>query len=224
MTRVTKWFGVVCALTRVDLRVPAGAVVGLVGPNGSGKSTLLNIAAGLVAPDEGTAHAAGAPAGTVAGSRAVAFVPDEPAGLDELTVSELLSLLAVLHRVDAGVVDSRRGALVEAFALPPLLDRQLGELSRGQRRRAALVAALQLDVPLLIVDEATATLDTAAVDALGDAIAGWAHRGAGVVVASHDRTFVDAVSDEIVVLSAGEVVGRSAPAPRVERCREPVAL
>ena len=224
MTRVTKWFGVVCALTRVDLRVPAGAVVGLVGPNGSGKSTLLNIVAGLVAPDEGTAHAAGAPAGTVDGSRAVAFVPDEPAGLDELTVSELLSLLAVLHRVDAGVVDSRRGALVEAFALPPLLDRQLGELSRGQRRRAALVAALQLDVPLLIVDEATATLDTAAVDALGDAIAGWAHRGGGVVVASHDRAFVDAVSDEIVVLSAGEIVGRSAPVPRVERCREPVAL
>jgi ABC-2 type transport system ATP-binding protein len=214
----------VCALTRVDLRVPAGAVVGLVGPNGSGKSTLLNIAAGLVAPDEGTACAAGAPAGTVAGSRAVAFVPDEPTGLDELTVSELLSLLAVLHRVDAGVVDARRGALVEAFALEPLLDRQLGGLSRGQRRRAALVAALQLDVPLLIVDEATATLDAAAVDALGDAIAVWAGRGAGVVVASHDRTFVDAVSDEIVVLSAGEVVARSTPAPRVERCREPVAL
>jgi ABC-2 type transport system ATP-binding protein len=224
VTRVTKWFGVVCALTRIDLRVPAGAVVGLVGPNGSGKSTLLNIAAGLVAPDEGTAQAAGAPAGTITGSRAVAFVPDEPTGLDELTVSELLSLLAVLHRADAGMVDSRRGALVEAFALPPLLDRQLGELSRGQRRRAALVAALQLDVALLVVDEATATLDAAAVDALGDAIAGWARRGAGVVVASHDRTFVDAVSDEIVVLSAGEVVGRSAPAPRVERCREPVAL
>ena len=161
-----------CAGARRSPRARPGAVVGLVGPNGSGKSTLLNIAAGLVAPDEGEAHAAGAPCRDASrGSRAVAFVPDEPAGLDELTVRELLSLLAVLHRVDAGVVDRRRGALVEAFALPPLLDRQLGELSRGQRRRAALVAALQLDVPLLIVDEATATLDAAAVDALGDAIA-----------------------------------------------------
>ncbi len=212
-----------CALARVDLRVPSGVVVGLVGPNGSGKSTLLNIAAGLVAADEGEAHVAGAPAGTLAASRAVAFVPDEPAGLDELTVRELLSLLAVLHRADAEVV-RRRVTLAEAFALPPLLDRQLGELSRGQRRRTALVAALQLHVPLLIVDEATATLDAAAVDALGDAIAGWVRRGGGVLVASHDRTFVGAVADEIVVLSAGEIDDRAASVPVGERCREPVAL
>ncbi len=223
MTRVTKRFGAVCALARVDLRVHSGAVVGLVGPNGSGKSTLLNIAAGLVAPDDGEAHAAGSRAGTLAAARAVAFVPDEPSGLDELTVRELLSLLAVLHRVGS-TADQRRGALAEAFALPPLLDRQLGELSRGQRRRSALVAALQLEVPLLIVDEATATLDGAAVDALADAIAGWVRRGGGVVVASHDRTFVDAVSDEIVVLSAGEIVDRSPFVPIVERCREPAAL
>jgi ABC-2 type transport system ATP-binding protein len=223
VTRVTKHFGAVRALARVDLRVPAGAVVGLVGPNGSGKSTLLNVAAGLVAADEGEALVLGADAGSLAAARSVAFVPDEPAGLDELTVRELLSLLAVLYRAGTPA-DGRRNALADAFALPPLLNRQLGELSRGQRRRAALVAALQLDVPLLLVDEATSTLDTAAVDALGDAIAALTRRGTGVVVASHDRTFVDAVADEIVVLSAGEIVDRPPSVPHPARCREQAAL
>ena len=223
MTRVTKRFGAVRALSRVDLRVPSGAVIGLVGPNGSGKSTLLNVAAGLVAPDEGQAFVLGADAGSLVAARAVAFVPDEPSGLDELTVRELLSLLTVLYR--AGARDDRRSSgLVEAFALPPLLDRQLGELSRGQRRRAALVAALQLDVPLLLVDEATATLDASAVDALGDAIADLTRRGTGVVVASHHRSFVDAVADEIVVLSAGEIVDRPPSVPIAVRCSEQATL
>ena len=112
----------------------------------------------------------------------------------------------------------------EAFALPPLLDRQLGELSRGQRRRAALVAALQLDVPLLIVDEATATLDAAAVDALGDAIAGWAV----AVAASWWRATTVRSSMPSRTRSWCCPRARSSidprPLPVVERCREPVAL
>ena len=105
----------------------------------------------------------------------------------------------------------RRESLVERFALYPLLQRRLGELSRGQRRRIALVAALQLDVPLVLVDEATATLDAAAIAALRTAIADCARRGAGVLLASHDALFVSAVADEIAVLVDGEVVRRADP-------------
>ncbi len=206
------------ALVDVDLCVPAGAVVGLVGPNGSGKSTLLGIAAGLLRPGAGEALVDGHAAGTLPAARAAAFVPDEPEGLDELTVRELLSLLAVLH--DAGPRAARRRAeLVEGFALVPLLDRRVGELSRGQRRRAAIVAALQLDTALVLVDEATAALDASSVDALRETLVGLAGRGAGVLLAGHDRVFIDAVADEVRELDHGAIV----PSPRA-RCLEPVTV
>ena len=206
------------ALAGVDLYVPAGAVVGLVGPNGSGKSTLLSIAAGLLRPDAGEALVGGHAAGTLQAARAAAFVPDEPAGLDELTVRELLSLLAVLHGAGSLAV-RRRAELAEGFALVPLLDRRVGELSRGQRRRAAIVAALQLDAVLVLVDEATAALDSSSIGALREALAGVAARGAGVLLAGHDRLFIDAVADEVCELDHGAIV----PSARA-RCREPVAV
>jgi len=184
--------------------VPAGAVVGLVGPNGSGKSTLLGVVAGLVRADAGTALVAGRTVGTIEAARSLALVPDDPSGLDELTVHEHTALLHALHRAEGA--EGRRSELAEAFELAPLLDRSLGALSRGQRRRAALAAAFALDVPLLLVDEATTTLDQTGVAALCDAIADATARGAGVLLATHDREFVSAVCDTVLDLRAGVIV------------------
>ena len=220
---VTKRFGHVRALTDVELRVRGGQVVGLVGPNGSGKSTLLSIVAGLVGADSGEVTVAGERAGTLGAARAVAFVPDDPSGLDELTALELLTLLAVLHGAPASAA-ARRAALADAFELAPLLARQVGELSRGQRRKTALVGALQLDVPLLLVDEATATLDAAAVVALRDAIDAWAGRGGGVVLASHDRVFVDTVADVVVPLAGGAIQPHPSVIGQARRSCEPAAV
>jgi ABC-2 type transport system ATP-binding protein len=210
-------FGAVQALAGVDLVVPAGAVVALVGPNGSGKSTLIRVAAGLLAPTAGSVLVSGHAPGSREAARATALVPDDPAGLDELTVAELLSLLAALH----GCVDaaSRRAALVASFRLEPMLGRRLEHLSRGQRRRASIVAALQLETRLVLVDEATTALDADSVSALADAVADAASRGAGIVVATHDHAFVDAVADDVVSLADGVVAGGAAGA-----CREPVLV
>jgi ABC-type multidrug transport system ATPase subunit len=219
---VTRRFGRVTALSGVSLVVRHGAVVALVGPNGSGKSTLLGLAAGLLAPDEGTIAVAGARAGTVEARRRVAYVPDDPGGFDELTVREHLDLVGGLH----GVRDSsRRVEVSTALGLVPLLDRRLGALSRGQRRRAALAAALALDPPLLLVDEATEALDEAAVALLGRELGRAARRGAGVLVASHDTTFVSAVCDAAVRLERGAVLEIAAVhhGDPVRHC-EPVAV
>jgi ABC-2 type transport system ATP-binding protein len=220
VTGVQKRFGSVVALSGIDLVLRGGSVTGLVGPNGSGKSTLLGVVAGLVRPDSGVALVAGHPAAALAAAKAVAFVPDEPSGFDEITVNELLLLLARLHRVERA--ERRRTRLIEAFALAPLLGRRLGELSRGQRRRSALVAALQLDTPLLVVDEATATLDAVAVEALASAVGRAAARGGAVLLASHDEAFIRAVTDDVVTLAEGRIVERRAlDIALAERCGEP---
>lgn len=221
ITGLCKRYGTVRALVDVELRARRGSVIGLVGPNGSGKSTLLRVVAGLVRPDAGVVEVGGRRAGTLDAARAAAFVPDEPDGLDEITVRELLTLIARLHRVDA---EPARMHLVDAFVLAPLLARRLGELSRGQRRRAAIVAAFQLDAPLVLVDEATAALDSASVGALRTALARASATGSAVVLATHDRAFVEGVADEIVVLSAGRVVEERPTGGRaIERSCEPAA-
>jgi ABC-2 type transport system ATP-binding protein len=207
---LAKRFGAVAALAGVDFSVAPGSIVGLVGPNGSGKTTALHVVAGLLSHDAGAVVVAGTRVGSLEARRAVAFVPDEPTGLDELTVAEHVALVAALHRAGPGA-ERRAAALRDAFSLGARWHVRLGTLSRGLRRQASIVAALALDTPLVLVDEATATLDPEAVIVLREAIAARALRGAGVLLATQDLGFADAVCDEVVFLAAGRCVGAGRP-------------
>lgn len=203
---MTKAFGAVTALDGVDLVVRPGAVLALVGENGSGKSTLLRLSAGLSRPSAGIVEVFGARAGTRAARGRVAFVPDEPGGLDELTVREHLGLLRALAKApeEAGL------AAVEQLGLVGLLDVRVGALSRGQRRRAALAAALGAAPGLLLIDEATVALDAVATAAVERALRAHARSGGAVVLASHDLAFVARACDRVALLRAGRVVGTGA--------------
>ncbi len=207
---ICKRFGAATALAGVDLRVDAGTVVGLVGPNGSGKTTLLHAAAGLLSVDEGSIRVAGLPAGSRAARAATALVPDEPTGFDELTVAELVALVHALWGADESAAGRAR-VLTTAFGLGGRRDQQLGSLSRGLRRQASAVAALSLATPLVLVDEATATLDPEAVVVLSEAVAMLANRGCGVLLATQDLHFAGSVCDEIVLLDRGVVIDRGEP-------------
>lgn len=213
---VGKRFGGAVALEAIDLVVRPGTVVGLVGPNGSGKTTLLRAAAGLVGIDAGSIAVVGEPAGSRAARAATALVPDEPAGFDELTIREFLSLVGSLWA--AGDRAERRArSLLSVFGLEGRVGQQFGTLSRGLRRQASVVAAFSLATPLVLVDEATATLDPEAVVVLSEAVGALAAGGSGVLVATQDLHFADAVCDEIVLLDRGRVVGHGDPAALRER-------
>ena len=187
-----------------------GAVVGLVGPNGSGKTTLLHAAAGLLPFDEGSIRVAGAEAGSREARAATALVPDEPSGFDELTVAELVSLVHSLWAAGPRAA-ARAAVLMTAFGLDERYGQRLGTLSRGLRRQASAVAALSLAPPLILVDEATATLDPEAVVVLGEAVSALAARGCGVLLATQDLHFAGAVCHEIVLLHRGVVLDRGEP-------------
>jgi len=200
-----KRFGSLSALDTLDLSVRAGAVVGLVGPNGSGKTTALHVIAGLVRPDRGAVLVAGAPAGTLAARNGLALVPDEPGGFEELTVREYVALVHALYRAGAAA-RARAARLVAAFGLSPRLDSRLRSLSRGLRRQASVVAGFSLARPLVLLDEATATLDPEAVVVLREAVAALARGGSGVLLATQDLHFAETVCDEVVLLRRGGTV------------------
>ena len=141
---------------------------------------------------------------------AVALVPDDPSGFDELTVAEFVSLVHALWSAGPEAA-TRAGILSAAFGLDGRSTQRLATLSRGLRRQAAAVAALSLATPLILVDEATATLDPEAVVVLGEAVAALAARGCGVLLATQDLHFAASVCNEVVLLHRGAVVERGEP-------------
>ena len=110
-----------------------------------------------------------------------------------------------------GKASSRAHILATAFRLGGRLEQRIGTLSRGLRRQVSAVAALSLGTPLVLVDEATATLDPEAVVVLGEALAALAARGSAIVLATQDLHFAGTVCDEVVLLHRGEVLDRGTP-------------
>ena len=184
LENVAKSYGTRTLLAGVSLGVADGDRVGVVGRNGDGKSTLLRLIARAEPPDAGrVTHAGGLRVGVVAQR-------------DELppatTVRELVVGAGPAHEwaAEAGVREVLAGLFGERGALDEMLDRPVGPLSGGERRRVALARALVGEHDLLVLDEPTNHLDVEAIDWLARHLAA---RREALVVVTHDRWFLDAV-------------------------------
>lgn len=220
LSDVTKRFGSRVVLDGLNLIVPRGAIVGLVGPNGAGKSTALRIAAGLTRPDAGRATILGSPQPTIAARASCAFVPDDPTGLDDLSVGAVLALSAGLYGGGSAHL-ARALDLLDALGLGGHVRTPMGALSHGSRRLVALVAGLSARTPFLIVDEATAALDPRAVVLLRRALVTIAGAGSGVLLASQSLDFAARACNVVVLLHEGAPVAMGSPSEllRVHDCQ-----
>ncbi len=182
-------------------RVFAGPGVLVVrGENGAGKSTLLRLVAGILQTDAGTILIDGKDLDRdrVGALGALGYVPEAADLPPELTVRELAALVASLKR--CAPADD---AIVERLGARDLLDRPLGKLSLGQRRRALLLAALVGDPPLLALDEPSNGLDMEGVAMLVELLKERTAKGRAAIVATHDREFADAIATERAELAGG---------------------
>ncbi|XLE12288.1 ABC transporter ATP-binding protein [Streptomyces sp. Pv4-95] len=142
------------ALRDCSFQLPRGRICALVGPNGAGKSTLLSLAAGMLAPNEGTVAVLGHPPSGCAARRRVGYLGQDKPLYRQLTVEETL-------RVGRGLNDTWDQALAERLvaegSVP--LSARIGALSGGQRTRVALALALGRRPELLLLDEPMSGLD-----------------------------------------------------------------
>jgi ABC-2 type transport system ATP-binding protein len=170
-------------LAGVDLLLPGGLTL-LVGRNGCGKSTLLKLAAGIEPPDAGRIEIDGFDlwAAEVPARAGLAFVPEQPDLTPYATLGEILALVASLRGEPP---DSAASALALA-GLEGLAGRSVRELSLGQRRKAALAAALIGSPRHLLLDEPLEAMDRAARAGVLAWIASRHAAGALLVIASHD--------------------------------------
>ncbi|TAK21542.1 MAG: ABC transporter ATP-binding protein [Chloroflexota bacterium] len=206
---VSRRFGVVTAVERVDLSIERGEIIAIVGPSGSGKTTTLRLIAGFERPDEGTIVLDGK---VVADARARAFEPPEKRGVG--VVFQDLALfphLTVSQNVGFGLAGTspndrrdRVGEVLATVGIESLADRYPDQLSGGQQQRVALARALAPSPSVVLLDEPFASLDADSRAHVREEIRRILRTaGATAIVITHDQTEALALADRVAVMRLG---------------------
>jgi D-xylose transport system ATP-binding protein len=218
---VSKRFGPVQALDRVDFAVSAGEVVGLVGDNGAGKSTLVKAIAGINPPDTGTIRFEGQEVRISkpqdATALGIATVYQDLALCDNLDVVANLFLGReqvspgpgqVSRQLDEAKMEHETADLLSNLAVTiPSLRSEVGTLSGGQRQQVAVARSLLGDPKVVLLDEPTAALGVPQTKQVLELIRRLRERNLGVVVISHNLADVFAIADRVFVLRLGKAAG-----------------
>ncbi|HXE75687.1 MAG TPA: ABC transporter ATP-binding protein [Candidatus Xenobia bacterium] len=158
---LTKRFPGVVAVRDLSFEVAAGEIFGLVGPDGAGKTTTLRMLAGVLPPDEGSAHVAGYDMGRdpEAGKRHLSYMPQRFGLYEDLTVDENIRFYADLFGVEPAERDARAAKLLAAAGMSPFRDRLASKLSGGMKQKLGLVCALIHKPEVILLDEPTTGVD-----------------------------------------------------------------
>ena len=204
---LTVRFGATAAVDDVSLVVPTGQVCALLGPSGSGKSTLLRAVAGLVRPDAGTISYDGRSlAGVPVHKRGFALMFQDGQLFNHQSVGRNIAYPLRLRHESRGRIAQRVSELLELVGLPAAGDRMPDTLSGGERQRMAIARLLLKAPPIVVLDEATAHLDSESEAAVQRALDGALEGRTSLVIAHRLSTVRNA--DQILVIDDGRVVQR----------------
>ncbi|WHZ11501.1 MAG: ABC transporter, ATP-binding protein [Burkholderiaceae bacterium] len=190
------------AVADTTLRVRAGEFVSVVGPTGCGKSTLLNVAAGLLAPTSGQVRVFGDALSGINRRAGYMFQSDALMPWRSALGNVMLGLQ---YRGDPEPeARAQAGGWLERVGLAGFADRYPHQLSGGMRKRASLAQVLTLDPDIVLMDEPFSALDIQTRQLMeNEVLALWAARPRAVLFITHDLDEAIALSDRVVVLSAG---------------------
>jgi ABC-2 type transport system ATP-binding protein len=209
---LSRSYGTVRALDGVDVDVTAGEVFGLLGPNGAGKSTFVRCLMGLLRPDAGRITIQGETVTPQVAARTAAYLAQEETALLDLTAARAVELTGRLRGMTKHDAVRSTRDLVDELGLGALAGRPLVRLSGGQRRLATVATALIGERPLLVLDEPTTGLDTAARRAVWAALdRRRTANGATVVLVTHNVLEAETVLDRVAVFDQGRVIACDTP-------------
>lgn len=204
---LTKRFGDLLAVDRLDLDVPAGELFCVLGPNGAGKTTTFKILVGLQRPTGGRATIGGHDVVTepVAARRLMGYVPDTPLLYETLTCRETMRLVGGLWSLPTAGLDDRIEELLATFELAAHGDRLVGRLSHGMRQKLSFASTFLHRPQVVIVDEPWVGLDPKNIRAIKLYLRETARAGTTVLMSTHSLSIAEELADRVAILHRGRL-------------------
>ena len=184
---LSKHFGDLKAVSKLDLNVPRGQIYGFLGPNGSGKSTTIRMLCGLLKPTEGSADVLGThvPGSTRELKPKIGYMTQKFSLFGDLTVAENLQFIAEIYSFPAAKRRARIEELVTKYDLVDQRKQLAGTMSGGQKQRLALACAVLHHPELLLLDEPTSAVDPQTRRDFWANLFRLAERGTTIMVSTH---------------------------------------
>ena len=207
VSHVSRNFGTFRAVNDVSFSIPTGQIVGLLGPNGAGKTTTMRMITGFLSPSEGKILIDGIDVSEnpVETKKKIGYMPESAPLYGEMIVEDYLKYVAQIHGENP---EERIPQLCQECGLKEIMDKNISELSRGNRQRVALAHALMANPEILILDEPTSGLDPNQVEDVRNII-----REIGktrtVIVSTHILSEVETICSRTIIISGGKLVADS---------------
>ena len=209
---LSKKFGNIVAVNGVSFTVNKGEVVGLLGPNGAGKTTTMRIVTCYLPATSGTALVAGFDVfeNSLEVRKRVGYLPENAPLYLDMPVLDFLQFISAIRGIPKQETKSRIRKMVEVCGLESVINRDIGELSKGFRQRVGLAQSLIHDPEILILDEPTVGLDPTQIIEIRELIKEIGKEKT-VILSSHILPEVSATCNRIIIIHKGEIVGSGTP-------------
>jgi ABC-2 type transport system ATP-binding protein len=205
---LTRRFGDLVAVDRINLRVDAGQFFGFLGPNGAGKSTTIKILTGLLAPTSGRIRLLGLDLASdgVEVKRQIGVVPEGLALFDRLTGAEYLTFVGRMYGLDRATTARRTEELLDFMQVADRPKTLIADYSHGMQKKLALAAAVIHAPRILFLDEPFEGVDAIAAGTLKAMLQRMITRGATIFLTSHVLEIVERLCSHVAIIHKGQLV------------------
>ena len=212
VNNLVKRYGNHLAVDHLSFQVEPGKIYGFLGPNGAGKSTTMNIMTGYIAPTEGTVTINGYDIvkDPEEAKKCIGYLPEIPPLYQEMTVKEYLKFVAELKKIKGEKKEAQIQEVMDMTMITDIAERLIRNLSKGYKQRVGLAQAILGYPEVIILDEPTVGLDPKQIIEIRELIKKLSEKHT-IILSSHILSEVQAVCDEIMIISKGKLVACDTP-------------
>jgi ABC-2 type transport system ATP-binding protein len=205
---LTRNFGTLVAVDKLDIAIKKGDIYGFLGPNGAGKTTTIRMLSTLIKPTSGTACIMGHDVRKEPNRarRAIGIMPERPGFYEEMTGRKQLRFYGEFYKIPRPKLDARIEDLMGRVGMNRFIDAAIKTYSHGMRKRLAIAQALLHDPRILILDEPSTGLDPAGVQEFRELIRSLNKEGYTIFLSSHVLPEIQQVCNRVGILRRGTLV------------------
>jgi ABC-2 type transport system ATP-binding protein len=206
--KLSKSFKDVQAVDDLSFHINRGEIYGLLGPNGAGKTTTIKLILGLLEADAGHISVLGLnpEKDEIEIKNRIGYVSEEPLIYKSLTPKELFNFIASIRKLDGEKITPKLAQYLESLSAVEYYERLISTLSRGNKQKIQIIAAIMHDPDILIMDEPLTGLDAKSVKVVKEILELHTKRGGAVLFSTHIMEIAEDICDRIGIINQGKMV------------------